>query len=157
MAEASDRCWGDAHEEIQGPITRARARRIKEKDDKVAYRFMIAIEETMKEGLKFKNEGMEHDGNPPKLFMVQRLNLEQPMEQTWSNQWNRLEEETKRSDVYRLDMQEHQGVGTRAKAKQIKSDKYEIEQEKFQGLNFDGLLKDGEYSSPIEDKDPWEA
>ncbi|KAI5681678.1 hypothetical protein M9H77_02906 [Catharanthus roseus] len=34
-------------------------------------------------------------------------------------------------------MQEHQGVVTRAKAKQLKSHKDQIEQEKFQGLNFD--------------------
>ncbi|KAI5680892.1 hypothetical protein M9H77_02119 [Catharanthus roseus] len=40
-------------------------------------------------------------------------------------------------DVNRLDMQEHQGVVTRAKAKQLKSHKDQIEQEKFQGLNFD--------------------
>ncbi|KAI5682119.1 hypothetical protein M9H77_03347 [Catharanthus roseus] len=33
-------------------------------------------------------------------------------------------------------MQEHQGVVTRAKAKQLKSHKDQIEQEKFQGLNF---------------------
>ncbi|KAI5667876.1 hypothetical protein M9H77_17729 [Catharanthus roseus] len=39
-------------------------------------------------------------------------------------------------DVNRLDMQEHQGVVTRAKAKQLKSHKDQIEQEKFQGLNF---------------------
>ncbi|KAI5676933.1 hypothetical protein M9H77_07883 [Catharanthus roseus] len=36
-----------------------------------------------------------------------------------------------------LDMQEHQGVVTRAKAKQLKSHKDQIEQKKFQGLNFD--------------------
>ncbi|KAI5677109.1 hypothetical protein M9H77_08059 [Catharanthus roseus] len=41
---------------------------------------MITIEETIKEGLKFKNEGLEDDGNPPKLYMVQCLNLEQAME-----------------------------------------------------------------------------
>ncbi|KAI5671896.1 hypothetical protein M9H77_12260 [Catharanthus roseus] len=41
------------------------------------------------------------------------------------------------SDVNRLDMQEHQGVVTRAKTKQLKSHKDQIEQEKFQGLNFD--------------------
>ncbi|KAI5668387.1 hypothetical protein M9H77_18240 [Catharanthus roseus] len=41
------------------------------------------------------------------------------------------------TDVNRLDMQEHQGVVTRAKAKQLKSHKDQIEQEKFQGLNFD--------------------
>ncbi|KAI5667832.1 hypothetical protein M9H77_17685 [Catharanthus roseus] len=40
-------------------------------------------------------------------------------------------------DVNRLDMQEHQGVVTRAKARQLKSHKDQIEQEKFQGLNFD--------------------
>ncbi|KAI5650133.1 hypothetical protein M9H77_36138 [Catharanthus roseus] len=40
-------------------------------------------------------------------------------------------------DVNRLDMQEHQGVVTRTKAKQLKSHKDQIEQEKFQGLNFD--------------------
>ncbi|KAI5658399.1 hypothetical protein M9H77_27192 [Catharanthus roseus] len=33
-------------------------------------------------------------------------------------------------------MQEHQGVVTRAKEKQLKSNKDQIEQEKFQGLNF---------------------
>ncbi|KAI5657217.1 hypothetical protein M9H77_26010 [Catharanthus roseus] len=37
----------------------------------------------------------------------------------------------------KLDMQEHQGAVTRAKAKQLKSHKDQIEQEKFQGLNFD--------------------
>ncbi|KAI5676414.1 hypothetical protein M9H77_07364 [Catharanthus roseus] len=36
-----------------------------------------------------------------------------------------------------LDVQEHQGVVTRAKAKQLKNHKDQIEQEKFQGLNFD--------------------
>ncbi|KAI5652276.1 hypothetical protein M9H77_29463 [Catharanthus roseus] len=35
------------------------------------------------------------------------------------------------------DMQEHQGVVTRAKAKQLKSHKDQIEQEKFEGLDFD--------------------
>ncbi|KAI5652473.1 hypothetical protein M9H77_29660 [Catharanthus roseus] len=40
-------------------------------------------------------------------------------------------------DVNWLDMQEHQGVVTRAKAKQLKSHNDQIEQEKFQGLNFD--------------------
>ncbi|KAI5666860.1 hypothetical protein M9H77_16713 [Catharanthus roseus] len=34
-------------------------------------------------------------------------------------------------------MQEHQGVVTRTKTKQLKSHKDQIEQEKFQGLNFD--------------------
>ncbi|KAI5652250.1 hypothetical protein M9H77_29437 [Catharanthus roseus] len=34
-------------------------------------------------------------------------------------------------------MQEHQGVVTRSNAKQLKSHKDQIEQEKFQGLNFD--------------------
>ncbi|KAI5667634.1 hypothetical protein M9H77_17487 [Catharanthus roseus] len=37
----------------------------------------------------------------------------------------------KLSDVNRLDMQEHQGVVTRAKAKQLKSHKDQIEQENF--------------------------
>ncbi|KAI5666906.1 hypothetical protein M9H77_16759 [Catharanthus roseus] len=36
---------------------------------------MMAIEEAMKEGLKFKNVGLEDDGNPPKLLMVQCLNM----------------------------------------------------------------------------------
>ncbi|KAI5677077.1 hypothetical protein M9H77_08027 [Catharanthus roseus] len=40
-------------------------------------------------------------------------------------------------DVNRLDMQKHQGFVTRAKAKQLNSHKDQIEQEKFQGLNFD--------------------
>ncbi|KAI5681312.1 hypothetical protein M9H77_02539 [Catharanthus roseus] len=40
-------------------------------------------------------------------------------------------------DVNRLDMQEHEGVVIRAKTKQLKSHKDQIEQEKFQGLNFD--------------------
>ncbi|KAI5682054.1 hypothetical protein M9H77_03282 [Catharanthus roseus] len=40
-------------------------------------------------------------------------------------------------DVNRFDMQEYQGVVTRVKAKQLKSHKDQIEQEKFQGLNFD--------------------
>ncbi|KAI5673849.1 hypothetical protein M9H77_14213 [Catharanthus roseus] len=41
------------------------------------------------------------------------------------------------TNVNGLDMQEHQGVVTRAKVKQLKSHKDQIEQEKFQGLNFD--------------------
>ncbi|KAI5681638.1 hypothetical protein M9H77_02866 [Catharanthus roseus] len=40
-------------------------------------------------------------------------------------------------DVNWLDMQEYQGVVTRAKTKQVKNHKDQIEQEKFQGLNFD--------------------
>ncbi|KAI5677091.1 hypothetical protein M9H77_08041 [Catharanthus roseus] len=40
----------------------------------------------------------------------------------------------------RLHMQEHQGVVTRAKAKQLKSHKDQIEQEKFQGVNVQGKL-----------------
>ncbi|KAI5676975.1 hypothetical protein M9H77_07925 [Catharanthus roseus] len=40
-------------------------------------------------------------------------------------------------DVNWLDMQEHQGVMTRAKVKQLKIHKDQIEQEKFQGLNFE--------------------
>ncbi|KAI5671844.1 hypothetical protein M9H77_12208 [Catharanthus roseus] len=40
------------------------------------------------------------------------------------------------NDVNRLDMQEHHGTVTRAKKKQLKSHKDQIEQEKFQGLNF---------------------
>ncbi|KAI5650305.1 hypothetical protein M9H77_36310 [Catharanthus roseus] len=74
-------------EKLQGPITRARAKRIKEKDDKVAHGLMIAIEENMKEGLKFKNEGLE-GGNPPKLLIVQCLNLEQP-EAFWKRKKSR--------------------------------------------------------------------
>ncbi|KAI5664002.1 hypothetical protein M9H77_23325 [Catharanthus roseus] len=35
-----------------------------------------------------------------------------------------------------IDMKEQQGVVTRAEAKQLKSRKDQIEQEKFQGLNF---------------------
>ncbi|KAI5650447.1 hypothetical protein M9H77_36452 [Catharanthus roseus] len=31
--------------------------------------------------LRFKNEGLKDDENPPKLLMIQCLNLEQPMEQ----------------------------------------------------------------------------
>lgn len=49
---------GQGDEKLQGPIKRARERRINEKDDKVAHGLMITIEETMKEGLKFKNEGL---------------------------------------------------------------------------------------------------
>ncbi|KAI5650223.1 hypothetical protein M9H77_36228 [Catharanthus roseus] len=40
-------------------------------------------------------------------------------------------------DVNQLDMQEYLGVVTRAKPKPLKSHKDQIEQEKFQGLNFD--------------------
>ncbi|KAI5649096.1 hypothetical protein M9H77_35101 [Catharanthus roseus] len=58
----------------------ARARRIKEYDDKVAHGLMIAIEESMNKGLKFKNEGLDDDGNPSKLLVVHCVNLEQPME-----------------------------------------------------------------------------
>ncbi|KAI5676010.1 hypothetical protein M9H77_06960 [Catharanthus roseus] len=53
---------GQGDEKLQGPITRARAKRIKENDDQIAHGFMIAIEETMKEGLKIKNGGLEDDG-----------------------------------------------------------------------------------------------
>ncbi|KAI5667681.1 hypothetical protein M9H77_17534 [Catharanthus roseus] len=61
---------GQGDEKLQQPITRARVRGIREKDDQIAHRLMIAIEENMKE-----------DGNPSKLFMIQYLNLEQPIEQ----------------------------------------------------------------------------
>ncbi|KAI5663121.1 hypothetical protein M9H77_22444 [Catharanthus roseus] len=46
-------------------------------------------------------------------------------------------------------MQEHQGVVTRAKAKQLKSHKDQIEQEKFQGLNFDVQDFIGQYSRSV--------
>ncbi|KAI5652327.1 hypothetical protein M9H77_29514 [Catharanthus roseus] len=42
-----------------------------------------------------------------------------------------------KDDANWLDMQEHQGVGTRAKTKQLKSHRDQLEQEKFRGLNFD--------------------
>ncbi|KAI5649002.1 hypothetical protein M9H77_35007 [Catharanthus roseus] len=61
---------GQGDEKFQGPITRARAKRIKENDDdQVAHELMIAIEETMREHLKFKNGGREDDRNHPKLLM----------------------------------------------------------------------------------------
>ncbi|KAI5672131.1 hypothetical protein M9H77_12495 [Catharanthus roseus] len=68
-------------EELQGLITRGRARRIKENNDKVAHGLMISIEETMKEGVKFKNESLKCDGNPHKLLIVHCLNIRQLMEQ----------------------------------------------------------------------------
>ncbi|KAI5667944.1 hypothetical protein M9H77_17797 [Catharanthus roseus] len=49
-------------------------------------------------------------------------------------------------DVNRLDRQEHQGVVTRTKAKQVKSHKDQIEQEKFQGLNDDVQDFMGQYA-----------
>ncbi|KAI5653333.1 hypothetical protein M9H77_30520 [Catharanthus roseus] len=49
-------------------------------------------------------------------------------------------------DVNRLDKQEHQGVVTRAKAKQLKSHEDQIEQDKFQGLNFDVQDFMGQYA-----------
>ncbi|KAI5650382.1 hypothetical protein M9H77_36387 [Catharanthus roseus] len=52
-------------------------------------------------------------------------------------------------DVNRLDMQEHQGVVIRAKAKQLKSHKDQIEQEKFQGLNFDVQDFMGQYAKVL--------
>ncbi|KAI5672875.1 hypothetical protein M9H77_13239 [Catharanthus roseus] len=58
---------GQGNEELQGPTTRERARRIKENDDKVAHGLMIAIEETMKKGQKFKNKGLKDDG---KIFLI---------------------------------------------------------------------------------------
>ncbi|KAI5663841.1 hypothetical protein M9H77_23164 [Catharanthus roseus] len=63
-------------------LSNLRHRRITENYDKVAHGLMIAIKETMKEGIKFKNECLEDDRNLPKLFMVQYLNLEQPMEKS---------------------------------------------------------------------------
>ncbi|KAI5664096.1 hypothetical protein M9H77_23419 [Catharanthus roseus] len=81
---------GQGHEMLQGPTTRAR--RIKGKDDQIAHGLMIAIEETMKKVLKFKNKGLEDDENPPKLLMVQYLNLEQPMKQIGKE---RIEEEAR--------------------------------------------------------------
>ncbi|KAI5666853.1 hypothetical protein M9H77_16706 [Catharanthus roseus] len=71
---------GQGDEKFQ-ELMRARERRIKEKDDQIAHGLMIKIEETMKEGLKFKNEGLEDYGNLHKLLMVQYLHLEQTMEQ----------------------------------------------------------------------------
>ncbi|KAI5653730.1 hypothetical protein M9H77_30917 [Catharanthus roseus] len=57
---------GQGDEKLQIPIKRARARRTKGKDDKIAQGLMMAIEETIKKGLNFNNEGLEDDGNPPK-------------------------------------------------------------------------------------------
>ncbi|KAI5666864.1 hypothetical protein M9H77_16717 [Catharanthus roseus] len=71
---------GQGDEKFQ-ELMRARERRIKEKDDQITQGLMIKIEETMKEGLQFKNEGLEDDGNPHKLLMVQCLHLHQTMEQ----------------------------------------------------------------------------
>ncbi|KAI5681675.1 hypothetical protein M9H77_02903 [Catharanthus roseus] len=51
-------------------------------------------------------------------------------------------------DVNQLDMQEHQGVVTRP-AKQLKSHKDRIEQEKFQGLNFDVQDFMGQYGKDL--------
>ncbi|KAI5663239.1 hypothetical protein M9H77_22562 [Catharanthus roseus] len=52
-------------------------------------------------------------------------------------------------DVNQLDVQEHQGVVTRAKAKQRKSHKDQIEQEKFQGLNYNVQDFMGQYAKII--------
>ncbi|KAI5650498.1 hypothetical protein M9H77_36503 [Catharanthus roseus] len=52
-------------------------------------------------------------------------------------------------DMNWLDMQEHQGVVTKAKAKQLKSHKDQIEQEKFQGLNFDVQDFIGQYAKVL--------
>ncbi|KAI5671589.1 hypothetical protein M9H77_11953 [Catharanthus roseus] len=62
-------------------------------------------------------------------------------------------------DVNCLDMQEHQGIMTRAKAKQLKSHKDQIEQEKFQGLNFDVQDFMGQYAKVLNkleiENSPW--
>ncbi|KAI5673856.1 hypothetical protein M9H77_14220 [Catharanthus roseus] len=64
-----------------------------------------------------------------------------------------------RIDVNRLDMQEHQGVVTRDKAKQLKSHKDQIEQGKFQGLNFDVQDFMGRYAKVLNkleiENSPW--
>lgn len=61
-------------EKLQGLITRAITSRIKEKDHKVAHGLLKAIDETMKVGLKFKNEGLMET---VLSCLVQCLNLEQ--------------------------------------------------------------------------------
>lgn len=60
-------------EKLQGLITRAIASRIKEKDHKVAHGLLKAIDETMKVGLKLKNEGLMET---VLSCLVQCLNLE---------------------------------------------------------------------------------
>ncbi|KAI5663749.1 hypothetical protein M9H77_23072 [Catharanthus roseus] len=58
-----------------------------------------------------------------------------------------------------VDMQEHQGVVTRAKAKQLKSHKDQIEQENFQGLNFNVQHFIGPYAKVLNkleiENSPW--
>ncbi|KAI5666899.1 hypothetical protein M9H77_16752 [Catharanthus roseus] len=71
---------GQGDEKFQ-ELMRARERRIKEKDDQITHGLMIKIDEPMKDGLQFKNEGLEDDGNPHKLLIVQCLHLQQTMEQ----------------------------------------------------------------------------
>ncbi|KAI5668591.1 hypothetical protein M9H77_18444 [Catharanthus roseus] len=66
---------------------------------------------------------------------------------------------SKQLDVNRFDMQEHQGAVTRAKAKQLKSHKDQIEQEKFQELNFDVQEFMGQYAKVLNkleiENSPW--
>ncbi|KAI5681341.1 hypothetical protein M9H77_02568 [Catharanthus roseus] len=53
------------------------------------------------------------------------------------------------SDVNWLDMQEHQGIVTTDKAKQLNSHKDQIEQEQFQGINFDVQDFMGQYAKVL--------
>ncbi|KAI5664000.1 hypothetical protein M9H77_23323 [Catharanthus roseus] len=80
---------GHRDEKLQVPITSVRTRIIKGKDDQIDQGLMIAIEETIKEGLKFKNEGLEDDGNPHRLLMIQCLNLKKEYS-TWIQEVLRL-------------------------------------------------------------------
>ncbi|KAI5662518.1 hypothetical protein M9H77_21841 [Catharanthus roseus] len=58
---------------IQGPITRVRTRKIMKYDVGLAKGMVAFIEETMKNGLKSKNEGIEDDGKPSKLLMTNSI------------------------------------------------------------------------------------
>lgn len=66
---------------FKGPVTRARARKMKEHDDGVNNELLALVKEAIEEGLKFKMESLEDGCKPPKLPMIQVLNKGQQMEQ----------------------------------------------------------------------------
>lgn len=74
-----DRDNQEVKELIQGPITRTR--KIKEHEDEMARRMMAFVEESINEGLEFKNEALEDSDKPWKLLMIHVLSREQLLEQ----------------------------------------------------------------------------
>lgn len=61
------------------PVTRLRARKMKEHDDSITNGLLAFLEEAMKGGLKCKTESLEDSCKYLKLLMIHTLNKEKQM------------------------------------------------------------------------------